>query len=328
MARNLDSVRNLLKARAFCFLWLGYVLYVSLGALVFMALERPEERALRAEVRALRRGFLRGHQCVRERRLDALLEESLSAGKRGVSVLDAKSQEYNYDFTSALFFVTTFLTTTGYGNTVPLSDEGKLFCIMYCLVGIPLTLLLLACLTQRLLPWVTHRPLQYARAHWGVAPARLALYHALALATLISALFFLLPAVAYSCLEPDWSFLEALYFCFISLSTVGLGDFLPGRTHGQAAKQAFEFATSCYLVLGLLAMLLLLETVWELPQMQAVMRLLSIPLPSQQGRLTVLPLDERIFTEDPLPPTTAEDTSPAHELQYTLPTATITPEQP
>merc|ERR1719163_1059008 len=33
-------------------------------------------------------------------------------------------------------------------------------------------------------------------------------------------------AFVYSCLEP-WTYLESLYFCFVTLSTVGFGDYLP-----------------------------------------------------------------------------------------------------
>uniref|UniRef100_W5M3Y4 Potassium channel domain-containing protein n=1 Tax=Lepisosteus oculatus TaxID=7918 RepID=W5M3Y4_LEPOC len=159
MAAGWESVRRSCRERAFGLLALGYVLYVLLGGAVFAALEQAGEVALRRELREVRAAFLDDHRCLREAPLDALLEEVVSAGQHGVSALDDRSEECNSDFTSSLFFVTAFLTTTGYGSTVPLSDQGKLFCVLFCCLGIPLNLLLLSCLTQRLLPWVTRRPL-------------------------------------------------------------------------------------------------------------------------------------------------------------------------
>ncbi|XP_069036676.1 potassium channel, subfamily K, member 7 [Lepisosteus oculatus] len=313
MAAGWESVRRSCRERAFGLLALGYVLYVLLGGAVFAALEQAGEVALRRELREVRAAFLDDHRCLREAPLDALLEEVVSAGQHGVSALDDRSEECNSDFTSSLFFVTAFLTTTGYGSTVPLSDQGKLFCVLFCCLGIPLNLLLLSCLTQRLLPWVTRRPLRAARARWGVPPRprRLALAHALALAGLTGALFFLLPAGVFCGLEGDWSFLEALYFCFISLSTVGLGDYLPGHARGWATRRALELALSCYLVVGLVAVLVVLETFWELPQVRDLVRFFCGPPPGQEGPLRVLPLDEQVFTGDPWTPTAAlEDRRP------------------
>lgn len=87
-----------------------------IGAVIFMVLEQPEQDALVAEVHERRRRFLEDNQCVKESSLDRLLKKVLFAGKRGVTV-KADSDEYNFDFTSSLFFVITFLTTTGEPQT-------------------------------------------------------------------------------------------------------------------------------------------------------------------------------------------------------------------
>lgn len=44
--------------------------------------------------------------------------------------------------------------------------------------------------------------------------------------------FVLLPALVLWGLQGDCSLLGAIYFCFSSLSTIGLGDLLPG--HGRS----------------------------------------------------------------------------------------------
>ncbi|XP_053089367.1 potassium channel, subfamily K, member 7 [Pangasianodon hypophthalmus] len=295
MAQNADSVLTFCRSYAFTFLLLCYLLYMIIGAVIFMVLEQPEQNSLVAEVHELRVRFLENNQCVKESSLDRLLKKVLFAGKRGVT-LKADSDEYNFDFTSSLFFVITFLTTTGYGTTVPLSDEGRVFCMLYCVFGIPLTFLLLSCITHALVPRLSHAPIRHLQIYWGLSRNKAALIYCGILAASTATLFFLLPAVSLCLLEKDWSFLESFYFCFISLSTIGLGDYLPGQTHSWAARQALEFATSCYLVLGLVVLLVVMESFWKLQQVQALVRLF---VGSTAASLKEDDLDEQALSEWP-----------------------------
>ena len=40
-------------------------------------------------------------------------------------------------------------------------------------------------------------------------------------------------ALMFSLWEPDWTYLIGSYFCFITLSTIGFGDYVPGYFHKQ-----------------------------------------------------------------------------------------------
>lgn len=112
MAQSKESLPTFCRSYAFTFLLLFYFLYMIIGAVIFMVLEQPEQDLLAAEVHEYRARFLENNKCVKESSLDHLLKKVLLARRRGVTVT-ADSDEYNFDFTSSLFFVITFLTTTG-----------------------------------------------------------------------------------------------------------------------------------------------------------------------------------------------------------------------
>lgn len=129
---------------------------------------------------------------------------------------------------------------TGYGYTTPLTDAGKAFSIAFALLGVPITMLLLTASAQRLSLLLTHAPLSWLSLRWGWHPRRAARWHLVALLVVIVAVFFLVPAAVFAYLEEAWSFLDAFYFCFISLSTIGLGDYVPGEAPGQPYRALYK----------------------------------------------------------------------------------------
>lgn len=73
------------------------------------------------------------------------------------------------------------------------------------------------------------------------------LVHLFLLIIFVAGIFFIAPAILFDYLEPRWNFLDAIYFTFISLTTVGLGDFVPGFNHEATyiSQRAFyQIATS------------------------------------------------------------------------------------
>lgn len=100
---------------AWCFglLVLGYLLYLVFGAVVFSSVELPYEDLLRQELSTLKRRFVEEHGCLSEQQLESFLARVLEASNYGVSVLSNASGNWNWDFTSALFFASTVLSTTG-----------------------------------------------------------------------------------------------------------------------------------------------------------------------------------------------------------------------
>lgn len=97
----------------FVSLVLGYLLFLIFGAVVFSSVELPYEDQLRQELRAVKQQFLQENGCITEERLERFLKKALDASNYGVSILNNASVNWNWDFTSALFFASTVLSTTG-----------------------------------------------------------------------------------------------------------------------------------------------------------------------------------------------------------------------
>ncbi|XP_006895446.1 PREDICTED: potassium channel subfamily K member 1 [Elephantulus edwardii] len=280
----------------FGFLVAGYLLYLVFGAVVFSSVELPNEDVLRQELNKAKRRFLAEHECLSEERLERFLARVLEASSYGVSVLRNTSGNWNWDFSSSLFFASTVLSTTGYGHAVPLSDGGKAFCIMYSVIGIPFTLLFLTAVVQRVTLHITHRPVSYIHTRWGFSKHSVALVHAAVLGFFTISFFFIIPAAIFSVLEKDWNFLESFYFCFISLSTIGLGDYVPGEDDNQKFRALYKFGITCYLMFGLVAMLVALETFCDLRELKNFRKLFYVKKFSDEDQLHILEHDQLSFS--------------------------------
>uniref|UniRef100_A0A4W5MEM4 Potassium channel, subfamily K, member 7 n=1 Tax=Hucho hucho TaxID=62062 RepID=A0A4W5MEM4_9TELE len=312
---------------------LSYVLFTLFGGLVLMAIEQPQENKLRAQVLELREHFLRDNYCVPESRLDTIIVKASFSANRNIAVLDAHRDDWNWDFISSMFFVTNVLTVRGYGYSGLLSDDGKVFCIFYCLLGIPLTLFVLSCLSDLMLPILTHGPVLHLQTYWGLPYGRAVLLHASLFSLVLAILLFLLPATSLCYLEPEWSFLDALFFCVVTLSTIGQGDYLLGKRRNELCDNRMYpvsyvrlFFFTGYLMAGIVAILTFQETATEVPQVQAVLRLFCGP---QDREVKGTDRDEMVLRAEDSGPRGAPEHPPCLHLPRPLePPPPMSPDQP
>ncbi len=63
-------------------------------------------------------------------------------------------------------------------------------------------------------------------------------------------LYLTLGAILFGIWE-KWSFLDSFYFCFITLTTIGFGDFVPGAALKVAAEKEKLISAAAYILFGL-----------------------------------------------------------------------------
>ncbi|XP_041035308.1 potassium channel subfamily K member 6-like [Carcharodon carcharias] len=256
---------------------LFYLCYLLLGAAIVSLIEQPHERRLREEMRLLKSRLLNSSSCLAESDLERFLERALAADRYGASALNNTSHTTNWDFASAFFFTSTLITTVGYGHTTPVSDGGKAFSIFFAILGVPLTMLVLTVIVQRLMVLVTYQPIRLCQERLGYTKQQVTRLHFLILLLLILVCFFLIPSAIFSAIERSWTFLDAFYFCFISLTTIGLGDYVPGEQSNQLLRPLYKLSVSFYLLCGLAVMLLLIQVFHKAAGIHGLAQIFDLP---------------------------------------------------
>ncbi|XP_072436883.1 potassium channel subfamily K member 2-like [Chiloscyllium punctatum] len=125
--------------------FLVVVLYLIIGATVFQALEQPAESSQKTAITIQKLEFLEKHMCVNSLELELLIQHLMEAVNAGVNPAgNSTNQTSHWDLGSSFFFAGTIITTIGFGKISPTTVGGKIFCIIYALLGIPLFGFLLA----------------------------------------------------------------------------------------------------------------------------------------------------------------------------------------
>ena len=135
----------------------------------------------------------------------------------------------------------------GYGNIAPATFPGRMFCLLFGIIGIPFTLSVIADVGGIFANILTK--------FWGAHGQRVRnllgkfqrkndhdeeddddeeedLFDNNFLTAFLSLLFlfvFLCFGAGLFTLYEDWCFLDAFYFCFITMTTIGFGDLVPGE---------------------------------------------------------------------------------------------------
>eukprot|EP00064_Thunnus_orientalis_P009915 superscaffoldBa00001288_g9941 len=159
-----------------------------------------------------------------------LITHSVEAVNAGVNPIgDTSYNSSHWDLGSAFFFAGTVITTIGYGNIAPSTEGGKIFCILYAIFGIPLFGFLLAGVGDQLgtifVKSIAKVEKMFRNKHNQISQTKIRVASTLLFILAGCILFVTIPAVIFKHIE-GWTALESTYFVVITLTTVGIGDYV------------------------------------------------------------------------------------------------------
>ncbi|KAL5283354.1 KCNK9 family protein [Megaselia abdita] len=189
------------------------ITYLLVGAAIFDALESDSEK----------------------KRCEALdYVEKMIIQKYNISAEDFKVMEtvvlksephkagQQWKFAGAFYYATTVLTTIGYGHSTPATVGGKLFTMCYAIVGIPLGLVMFQSIGERV-NRLSSYVIQNVKVSLHCKQTAASELDLICVVTTLSSLTIAGGAAAFSKFE-NWSYFDSVYYCFITLTTIGFGD--------------------------------------------------------------------------------------------------------
>ncbi|XP_028461536.1 potassium channel subfamily K member 2 [Perca flavescens] len=229
------------------------VLYLIIGATVFRALEQPHESSQKLAILAEKLDFLAMHSCVNSSELEDLVKQVVSAVRAGVNPSGNSSNHMSlWDISSSFFFAGTVITTIGFGNISPHTEGGRIFCIIYALLGIPLFGFLLAGVGDQLgtIFGKGIAKVEKMIVKWKVSQTKIRVISTLIFILFGCLIFVALPVIIFKHIE-GWSTLESIYFVVITLTTIGFGDFVAGEKDSSEFLNYYKPVVWFWILVGL-----------------------------------------------------------------------------
>ncbi|NWJ04894.1 KCNKG protein, partial [Crypturellus undulatus] len=224
---------------------LGYLFYLLLGAMVFQLLEKQAEAHSRDQFQLEKLKFLQNYTCLDRQALEQFVQVLMEAREKGVNPEGNSTNPSNWDFGNSFFFAGTVVTTIGYGNLAPSTVAGQVFCVFYALFGVPLNLAFLNQLGKGLnAHLITLERWVHKSGRVQVWCQFVINFHC------VKTEESLFPPLVFSYVE-GWSYGEGFYFTFITLSTIGFGDYVVGTDPNKHYIPVYRSLTAIWIVFGL-----------------------------------------------------------------------------
>lgn len=223
------------------------IFYLSIGAAIFQVLEEPNWKQAARQYREQKDKILEDYPCLSKDDLDRILEVVSDAAGQGVTITGSKTFN-NWNWPNAVIFAATVITTIGYGNIAPKTSSGRVFCIFYGLFGVPLCLTWISELGKFFGGRAKHLGQYLTKKGFSLRKAQFT----------CTAIFLLWGVLVHLVLPPfvfmsqeGWSYIEGLYFSFVTLTTIGFGDLVAGVEPNKEYPTLYRYFVEVWIYLGL-----------------------------------------------------------------------------
>ncbi|XP_018616715.2 potassium channel subfamily K member 17-like [Scleropages formosus] len=237
-------------------LGLLYVAYVLFGGFVFWKLEGSQMLDTMTSVEKVRISLMRRLPCVDQEAIDNLSQVIQQASKSGLSLKGNRTMDGFWKFTSSSVFAATVVTTIGYGNMSPSSTYGQIFCVFFALFGIPLNVVVLNKVGKYML-LIEMNFCEFITTKTGHKRCIKVVIHSLS-CMIGTVIFFVVPMLVFS-MEEGWSYSQSIYYCFITLSTIGFGDYVADSNPDRTYPEWYGCLTAVWIFFGLAWLALLIN---------------------------------------------------------------------
>ncbi|XP_064652175.1 potassium channel subfamily K member 9-like [Lineus longissimus] len=212
--------------------------YLLVGAAVFDALESENERYDKQRLLKEEETYMKKYN------IDPKDWETIS---RNIFYIRPYKAGIQWKFAGAFYFATTVVTVIGYGHSTPKTTGGKIFCMGYALLGIPLCLVMFQSIGERLNTFITFL-IKNIKKCLKLKKTDVSQTNLIMVGGSLCQTVLLSGAAAFSYYE-GWDYIDACYYCFITLTTIGFGDFVALQKNESLQKRPEYVAFSLIFIL-------------------------------------------------------------------------------
>lgn len=223
------------------------IFYLSIGAAIFQILEETNWQGAKSKYVNEKEIILKKYTCLTKKDLEYILKVVSEAAGQGVTITGDRYRT-TWDWPNSVVFAASIVTTIGYGNVAPKTVSGRLFCILYGLFGIPLCLVWISELgsffgdrAKRLSQVLIRKGISVKKVQF-ICTALFLLWGLM--------VHLVIPPFVFMSLE-DWNYLEGIYFSFITLTTVGFGDYVAGVNPNKDYPRLYRVCAEIWIYMGL-----------------------------------------------------------------------------